>query len=146
MISTRSPFAAYDSQVDRPICLGIAGVSEVAVADQHIVQRIRSLRACGTTVPAIAQTLSAERIPTPSGGETWTRASVYRLLGPKTSKGTAETAANVTGALCRGRAPLFDDTVPGEKPAERRARLASAAELCAVCPARTNCPTPITSP
>lgn len=51
-----------------------------------------------------------------------------RLLGP-----------GLPGAACHGRAPLFDAEVNGETPAQRRARQAVAASVCAGCPARARC-------
>lgn len=114
------------------------------MADFVVVQRIRSLRARGMTMPAIAQTMTELGIPTPSGRTTWTKSSVSKLLAPAAPK-PPESVPAVSGGLCAGRAPLFDDHVDGETPTARRVRLASSASLCRMCPVQPRCPNPIST-
>lgn len=45
----------------------------------------------------------------------------------------------LTGAACAGLAPLMDDTVPGETPEQRTARLDRAAVTCRTCSVRIAC-------
>ncbi|MDV6292246.1 WhiB family transcriptional regulator [Rhodococcus aetherivorans] len=45
------------------------------------------------------------------------------------------------GARCAGRAPMFDDDLPGENPETRSARLADAARICRGCPVLSACRT-----
>lgn len=51
-----------------------------------------------------------------------------RLLGP-----------GLPGAACRGRAPEFDDEVPGETVRARRVRFAAARSVCTTCPVLSRC-------
>jgi len=45
----------------------------------------------------------------------------------------------LTGARCRGHAPLFDDQLDGEAPEQRSQRLAYAARICRGCPVAGPC-------
>ncbi len=69
-MSTRAPFGYRNanriegSQVER-------GLREIDPDQAPIVRRIFSLYANGTSAKAIAKLLTAEGIPTPSGGSTW---------------------------------------------------------------------------
>ncbi|MFC9761373.1 WhiB family transcriptional regulator [Rhodococcus jostii] len=46
---------------------------------------------------------------------------------------------DLEGAACVGKAPAFDDEVPGESDADRLVRLENAAYICRGCPVRTPC-------
>lgn len=45
------------------------------------------------------------------------------------------------GALCAGKAPMFDDQIEGETDEDRNHRLGAAARICRACPVRTACNT-----
>lgn len=47
----------------------------------------------------------------------------------------------LSGAACAGRAPMFDDEIPGEIEAEQSRRLSAAAAVCIRCPVRSACRT-----
>ena len=62
----------------------------VALAD-----RIRGMRASGSTLQAICDTLNAEGVPTPRGGTTWRPTSLRAVLRPRTGGGsTADGGVN----------------------------------------------------
>lgn len=52
---------------------------------------------------------------------------------------TALVDPRLAGALCTGKAPLFDAFVLGETPTQRDARLGAAVECCTRCPVRNPC-------
>jgi hypothetical protein len=56
-------------------------------------------------------------------------AAIEALLGPRLPHRPA----------CAGRAPEFDDQLPGETPDDRDRRVRAAAAVCADCPARHAC-------
>lgn len=47
----------------------------------------------------------------------------------------------LAGAKCAGRAPLFDDELPGETGEDRSDRLAYATSICRTCPVQSACRT-----
>lgn len=47
----------------------------------------------------------------------------------------------LAGAKCTGKAPLFDDELPGETTENRSSRLAYAANICRGCPVQSACRT-----
>lgn len=51
----------------------------------------------------------------------------------------ADLGPALPAASCRGRAPLFDLDLPGEKPAGRNTRHRLAARVCARCPELPTC-------
>lgn len=51
----------------------------------------------------------------------------------------AELGPALPGAACAGRAPLFDDVLPGETPDARQERHRLAARTCRACPALAVC-------
>ncbi|WML63202.1 WhiB family transcriptional regulator [Rhodococcus sp. AH-ZY2] len=58
---------------------------------------------------------------------------------PHTLTLTALVDPRLEGARCAGKAPLFDDELPGETTEARSERLAYAANICRGCPVRTAC-------
>lgn len=60
-----------------------------------LADRIRDMRANGTTLQAICDTLNAEGVPTPRGGTTWRPTSLRAILRPRTGSGsTPDAGAN----------------------------------------------------
>ena len=49
-----------------------------------LAERIRSLRASGSTLQAICDTLNAEGVPTPRGGTHWRPTSLRAIVQPRT--------------------------------------------------------------
>lgn len=53
--------------------------------------------------------------------------------------GALAAAPDLTGALCAGRAHLFDEAAPGEHEDAVAARHGAALQLCVICPVRSPC-------
>lgn len=109
-------------------------------------QHIRALRAEGKTLSAVADQLNGAGIPTP-GGCRWGTATVSKWAGalrphsvpPLTRLAERLGAADLDGAACAGRAPLFDADLDREPVRARSARHARAVAICRTCPVRARC-------